>query len=101
MTALAIATDIPSQIVTVEQLHSWSGLLLANINPALTAIEGAGYSERTSQASIYYIQADNRYRLISRQSIAFSPNYLAGGSKLWMFAQDLSATAIPAVFRTN
>lgn len=101
MTALAIATQIPSQIDTVEKLHFWSGLVLANINPSLTAIEGVGYTERCAQAGIFYVSADNKYRALIRGSIQVSPDYLAGGAKLWTYAQPLSNTAIPAIFTAN
>ncbi|MEH2448946.1 MAG: glucose-6-phosphate dehydrogenase [Nostoc sp.] len=101
MTAINIATDIPFAINTLEKLAVWSGLTLANINPSLTAIEGVGYTERVSQAGIFYVQADNKYRALIRNSIQMSPDYLAGGAKLWTFAQDLSNTAIPAIFKSN
>ena len=101
MTALAIATQIPSQIDTLEKLHVWSGLTLANINPALIAVEGVGYSERCAQAGIFYVAADNKYRALIRGSIQMSPDYLAGGTKLWQYAQPLSNTAIPALFTAN
>lgn len=101
MTTIAIATQIPSQINTLEKLHVWSGLALANINPALSAIEGVGYTERCAQAGIFYVAADNKYRGLVRASIQMSPDYLAGGAKLWTFAQELSNTAIPVIFTAN
>jgi hypothetical protein len=101
MSVINIATDIPSQITTLEQLAAWAGLTLTNINPSLTAIEGQGYTERTCQANPYYIAADNKHRLIIRQSIVLSPDYLSGGRKLWLFAQEFGTTAVPATFKTN
>lgn len=101
MTALAIATQIPSQINTVEKIHAWSGLLLANVNPQLTAIEGVGYTERCAQAGVFYVAADNKYRSLLRVSLQVSPDYLAGGGKLWTYAQELSNTAIPSIFLAN
>lgn len=101
MTALNIATDIPSAIDTLEKLAAWSGLALANINPGITAIEGVGYTERVSQAGIFYVQADNKYRALIRHSIQISPDYLAGGAKMWTFAQAIGNTAIPAIFKAN
>jgi len=101
MTPLALGTQVPSQIDTVEKLHVWSGLVLANINPALTAIEGVGYTERVSQAGIFYVQADNKYRALIRGSLQISPDYLGGGAKLWTYTQPLSGTAIPAIFTAN
>lgn len=101
MTALALSTDVPSASVnTVEKLAAWSGLALAAMNPAMTAIEGQGYSERVAQSNIYYIQADNKNRLIIRLSLAVSPDYLIGGAKMWTYMQELSNTALPAGFRS-
>ncbi len=101
MTAINIATDIPSQINTLEKLFAWAGLALANINPSLTALEGVGYTERCAQAGIFYVAADNKYRALIRGSVQMSSDYLAGGAKQWTFAQELSNTALPAIFKAN
>lgn len=101
MTALAIATQIPSQIDTLEKLHVWSGLALANINPNASAIEGVGYTERVSQAGIFYVSADNKYRALIRGSIQMSSDYLAGGEKMWTYALPLSNTPLPVIFTSN
>lgn len=101
MSALNLATDIPSQIDTLEKLHAWSGLALANINPTTTAIEGQGYEERVTSAGVFYVQASNKYRALIRSSLEVSPDYLAGGQKLWSYIQPVSGTAIPAIFRAN
>lgn len=101
MTAINLTTDIPSQINTLEKLYVWAGLALANINPSLTAIEGVGYTERCAQAGIFYVAADNKYRALIRGSVQMSPDYLAGGAKQWTFAQELSNTALPAIFKAN
>jgi len=101
MTAINIATDIPSQINTLEKLYVWAGLALANINPSITAIEGVGYTERVSQAGVFYVAADNKYRALVRGSIQMSPDYLAGGAKMWTYAQEVSNTALPATFKAN
>jgi hypothetical protein len=101
MSPIAIATQIPSQIDTLEKLYVWAGLALSNINPSLTAIEGVGYTERCAQAGIFYVAADNKYRALIRGSIQVSPDYLAGGAKLWTYAQPLSGSAIPTIFTTN
>jgi hypothetical protein len=101
MTALNIGTDIPSGINTLEKLTAWCLLTLQNINPSLKAIEGVGYEERVAQAGIFYVAADNKYRMLGRTSIQISPDYLAGGAKLWTYAQELSNTAIPSTFKSN
>lgn len=101
MTAINIATDIPSQIDTLEKLAAWSGLALANMNAALVAVEGPGYTERVSQAGVFYVQADNKYRILVRHSIQMEPEHLAGGSKLWTYAKSLSDTGLPTIFKSN
>jgi hypothetical protein len=101
MTALNLATDIPSSVNTVEKLNVWSGLLLANIFPTLIAVEGASYQERAAQANPFYVPNDLKNRLIVRTSLVLSPDYLIGGAKTWTFVQELGTTAIPPVFRSN
>lgn len=101
MTAINIATDIPSQINTLEKLAVWCGLALGSINPSVTAIEGVGYTERVSQAGIYYVQADTKWRALVRHSIQMSADHVAGADKLWTYAQEISNTALPANFKAN
>lgn len=101
MTALVIATDIPSQINTVEKLHLWSGSLLFAVNPTLTIIEGIGYTERAAQCGNYWVAADSKTRAIVRASLAIDPTYLSATGKIWTFAQELSGTTIPTNFKAN
>lgn len=101
MVALAIATQIPSQIDTLEKLHAWSGLCLAFNFPTLVATEGQGYTERVAQANFFYIAADNRDRLIIRASLPVSNDFKAGGKKSWQFITEVGNTAIPAQFASN
>lgn len=98
MTTLNIANQIPATIDTLEKINVWSGLALSNINPQLTAVEGVGTNERTAQAGVFYVPASNLYRVLVRTSIVISPDYLAGGSKLWTYVQPLSNTAMPTIF---
>lgn len=35
--------DMPPAIVTVEQVHAWSGLLLTRINPTLAILEAENF----------------------------------------------------------
>lgn len=97
MTAF-VPANLPVTVDTVEKLAVWAGNVLVAINPAVTAVEGTGYSERVAQSNPYYVQADNKVRLVLRQSIPLSLDYLAGGNKLWAYAQPLSATAIPGLY---
>lgn len=101
MTAINIATDIPSQIDTLEKLAMWVMMSLNACNPTLTVTEGVGYTERAAQQGIYWVAADSKYRGIYRASLEVSSSYLSGGGKLWQYAQPLSNTALPAAFKAN
>lgn len=101
MTTINLATDIPSNINTVEKLAAWCSQVLANLNPSATAIEGVGYTERVAQSGIFYVAADNKYRRLIRLSLEISPDFEAGGLKPWQYAQEVSNTPIPAAFKSN
>lgn len=101
MTAINIATDVPSQIDSLEKLAYWAISALATINPTMVVVEGQGYSERAAQAGTFYVQVDNKFRFLGRVSLQMSSDYLAGGAKAWQFAQDLSNSPMPAIFKSN
>ncbi len=101
MTVINPATDIPSQIDTVEKLAAWcAGILFAN-NPTLTVIEGVGYTERAAQIGDFWVAADAKTRKIVRLSLEVSADHLSGSGKPWTFVQPLSSTAIPTAFKGN
>ncbi|MEA5627571.1 glucose-6-phosphate dehydrogenase [Nostoc sp. UHCC 0251] len=101
MTAINLATDIPSQIDTVEKLAAWcAGILFANF-PDMTVIEGVGYSERAAQVGEFWVAADLKTRKIVRLSLHVSADHLSGSGKPWTFVQPLGNTAIPAAFKAN
>ncbi|BAY77950.1 hypothetical protein NIES25_44200 [Nostoc linckia NIES-25] len=101
MTAINLATQIPSQINTLEKLHMWSAMALNACNPTMSVIEGVGYTERAAQQGIFWVAADSKYRGIYRVSLHISDSYLSGGAKLWTYANELSNTAIPTAFTAN
>jgi len=101
MTAINLATDIPSQINTIEKLAAWCSQILANLNPSATAIEGVGYTERVAQSGIFYVAADNKYRRLIRLSLEVSPDFESGNLKPWQYALEVSNTPIPAAFKSN
>ncbi|MBN3943493.1 glucose-6-phosphate dehydrogenase [Nostoc sp. NMS9] len=101
MTAFNPATDIPSQIDTLEKLAAWVGAALFNINPGLVVTEGVGYTERACQAGNYWVAADSKTRMIVRLSLEVSPDQASGSNKNWTYIQPLSNTALPAAFKQN
>lgn len=101
MTTLNIALDIPPSIVTLEQLHAWSGLTLTRINPTLAILEAENFSQFVVQSGVFSA-ADNSNRLLTRASLKLDPNYVSDRSKkLWMFVDEYSNTAIPDAFKVN
>ncbi len=101
MTVINLATDIPNAIVTLEQLHAWSGLTLARINPSLAILEAENFAQYVMQSGIFSA-ADNSNRLLTRASLELDMNYISDRSKkLWMFANEFSNVSIPAAFKAN
>jgi hypothetical protein len=101
MTAVNIATDIPSQIVTLEQLVVWAGNCLANLNSTVTAVEGVNYAQNAAQSGNFYIASTDTTRHIARQSIGMDAAHLIGGSKPWIYAQELSQKPLTTPMKTN
>lgn len=94
MTALTIATQIPSNIVTVEQLSVWCSNVLFNLNSNVFAAEGVNYVQNVAQAGTYYIASSDTTRHVGRQSIELDPAYAIGGLKPWMYAKEISTKAL-------
>lgn len=101
MTALVIATDIPSDIVTVEQLNMWTNRCLANLNSNVNAVEGENYSQRVAQSGTFYIAATDKFRHVGRTSVELAAEHLTGGLKDWMYAQEISTKPLTAAMKAN
>lgn len=101
MTALNIATDIPSSIVTLEQLAVWSNKCLWQLYPAINATEGENYTQRAIQSGEFYIAATNTTRHVGRQSIEMVPEMHTGPLKDWMYAKELGTIALTAAMKAN
>ncbi|MBE8968370.1 glucose-6-phosphate dehydrogenase [Nostocales cyanobacterium LEGE 12452] len=101
MTAINIATDIPSQIGTVEELAAWCAAVLFANYPTMVVTEGVGYTERAAQVGDFWVAAAGKTRKIVRLSLEISPDNLSASGKPWTFVQPLGNTAIPAAFKEN
>lgn len=102
MTTINIATDIPSQINTLERLAMWSCMALRRVNPTLAVIEVSNQTaEKVAQTAI--VQADDgKIRFVGRLSIEVSNDYGEDStSKLWTKALEFSNTQLPAAYKTN
>jgi hypothetical protein len=101
MTALNIATDIPSDINTVEKCAVWCSNVLANLNSSVSVAEGENYSQRAAQAGTFYIASTDLTRHVGRQSIEMNALYLVGGDKPWTYAKEISAKPLTADMKSN
>ncbi len=101
MTAIVIATDIPSSIVTLEQLNAWSSMCLAELYPAVDAVEGVNASYRAAQSGTFYIAATNEYRHVGRTSLKMQTAHLTGSNKDWMYAEQLGTIPLTAAMKAN
>lgn len=101
MTSLNIATDIPSQINTLEKLAAWVGLALARCNPTVQILEDPNAAaQRTAQ--IVLIKADDgSNRLIVRVSLPVVDDHASNGFKWWQNPTEISTTALPTAFKAN
>lgn len=102
MTQINIATDIPSQINTLERLAMWSCMALRRVNPTLAVIEIADQSaEKVAQTAL--VQADDgKIRFIGRLSVEVAADYAEDNTaKLWTKALEFSNTQLPAAYKAN
>jgi hypothetical protein len=101
MTALNIATDIPTEIVTVEQLAVWTHKCLYRLYPEVTATEGINNLTKSIQSGDYPIDGTTITRHIGRASIELDPDYAVGSKKDWMYAKVLGTKALTADMKSN
>jgi len=101
MTALTIGTDIPSAIVTVEQLHLWSALVLEACNPKTITIELYN-GDPEFVMNIMKLKTPNYGdRLITRGSLPLLADYGSVSRKPWLHIDQISNIAIPTAFKSN
>lgn len=101
MVAFNRTTDLPSNVVSLEQLIAWSMITMNAIAPNELITEIAGSSpELVITANPFPIltdPSDYHVRLICRASIRLSSTW--NTNKIWLAAQQLSTNAIPADYK--
>lgn len=101
MSAININNQIPNTIVTLEQLHVWSGLALSFIHPNTKVLETEVGSVHVMQNGTFQAQ-DGTERIFIRSSIELEPEFKFDNSKkLWMFAKELGQIVVPAGFTNS
>lgn len=102
MVALNIATDIPTGIVSVEELLIWALNVMSHLqDPNLRVIEGQGFSEIPYMGDTFSVTADNKFRYLGRCSIEVSKDHKMGNLKPWKYAIQTFSGTIPANFKAN
>lgn len=102
MVTLNIATDIPTNINTVERLSAWCALVLQSTAGSVLINEVAGGAPELAASSapfqITAVSNDFHFRLLSRQSLRLSADWYSS-NRLWMGVQELATGSVPAAFR--
>ena len=100
MTVLNIA-DIPSSINSVEKLAVWASTVLNDLYSTQTIEEAVNSTEFVTQSAPFYVQASTPpgWRHISRLSVPLAAGWRRQG-KIWIHAQDIGSTAIPAEMKS-
>lgn len=101
MTPLNIATDIPTNINTLEKLAAWVGLALTRCNPGIKYLENPDQlAQRVADTAI--IKADdNTYRQIVRLALPVEDNYASSTKKFWENIKEIDRAELPAAFKSN
>ena len=97
MTPLTKA-QIPASINTVEKLAAWCSVMLQQLYPEQTALEGDGVAERVAQFGVYYVANNDTNRILARVSLQVANNYLTTGAKVWDATISLGELTIPSNF---
>lgn len=101
MTAINIATDIPTNINTLEKLAAWVGLALSRCNPSQKILEYPNVEPQRIAEAVLIKADDNSYRLVVRLSIKILDSYGESTQKFWFNAEEFGNTALPSAYKTN
>lgn len=101
MTPINIATDIPTNINTLEKLAAWVGLALTRCNPSLKILEYPNVEPQRAAEAVLIKADDNSYRLVVRLSIKILDSYGENTQKFWFNAEEFGNTVLPSAYKTN
>lgn len=92
-------TALPSGIITVEQVHLWSDLVLTAVNGSKAIIESTNaYPEEVAQWNLFKSPNDG-LRTLCRVNIPMDPLMASDRTKkMWMFANELTIGSVPATY---
>lgn len=94
-------TDLPDNVTTLEQLFVWTALALQSTAGSVTVQEIAGAAPELAIACtpfrIVATEGDYHDRLVVRASVRLANDWFT--RRVWLASQELSTTALPAIFR--
>lgn len=97
MSLINTGSQIPTNILTLEQTAAWAILSLVAVNPNKVYLEDPATSVLVVQSGI--IKAgDNSNRLLLRAALDLNSDYITSTAPLWMAAKEISDSQIPAAY---
>lgn len=100
MTAF-VATDIPSNIDTLEKLQVWLGYALARCNPTIKMLESP-QDDPVRVCEVVTIRDDlGVYRAVVRVAVPLADNYAEATTKIWESALKIDDVPLPSAFKSN
>jgi hypothetical protein len=100
MTAFS-ASDLPSQINSLEELAAWATATLAALYPTEFILEAPRVEEQVATSNPFQILASGTpdWRLISRTSLKL-PEDWQGKGRPWELVQPIGTLPIPTEFKS-
>jgi len=97
MTAINVATDIPTRIVKLEQLHCWASDLLHVLYKDTTIEETRGVLERACQVTPFFATGvdPDGWLITNRNTFRLADVWNSPGQDRFMNVQELGVIAIP------
>ena len=97
MTTINIATDIPTNINTLEKLAAWVGLALERVNPSTKILESPNTDPQRVAEAVLIRADDATHRMVIRVSIPINDGYAENSTvKFWQNAFEIDTTAYKA-----
>lgn len=97
MAAINIATQIPTNINSIERLAAWIMLTNKAVYPDVTFNEFANTTDSVIQTGIAEC-GDKTTRLIMRAAFVLDTVYITATDPLWMAVKEISQAQIPAAY---
>lgn len=94
--------ELPSGIVTVEQLAIWVNTVLVSVNGNKAVVEAQNtVPELVAQYNVYQTPNDGLRQLV-RVNVPMDPAvFVDNTKKYWLHAKEMTVGSIPTIYTTN